>query len=186
MKSIARSCVVLAAIILVLIPVFAQDPPPTQEAAGPAPAANGGGQRGGGAARGPRPYDQVITKEAKTDKGVFYVHKVGESYYYEIPKAMLGKEFLWVSQIQKNTIGAGYGGSALGNRVVKWERQGNRVFLRNVNYEIVADPASRCRMHRSDTVDQLFRSPAERVRRRSRLIRPGGCGRAGRASPGSR
>src|SRR5262249_10252283 len=84
-------------------------------------------------------YDQVITREAKTDKGVFDIHKVGDIYYYEIPKAMLGKEFLLVTQIQKNTIGAGYGGSAIGNRVVKWERQGNRVFLRSVNYEIVAE-----------------------------------------------
>src|SRR5204863_2220908 len=28
------------------------------------------------------------------------------------------------------------------NRVVKWERQGNRVFLRNVDYEIVAEKNS--------------------------------------------
>ena len=27
-----------------------------------------------------------------------------------------------------------------GNRVVKWERKGNRILLRNVSYEVVADP----------------------------------------------
>ena len=138
MKRIARSLVVAVTAAMLCLPVFAQDQPAVQD---PAPTA-GGGQRGGNAARGPRPYEQVITKEAKTDKGVFDVHKVGETYYYEISKASLGKEFLWVSQIQKNTIGAGYGGAAIGNRVVKWERQGNRVFLRNVNYEIVADKDS--------------------------------------------
>jgi hypothetical protein len=52
----------------------------------------------------------------------------------------LTKEFLWVSQIAKTTLGAGYGGQAAGNRVVKWERRGNRVLLRNVSYDVVADP----------------------------------------------
>jgi Met-zincin/Domain of unknown function (DUF5117)/Domain of unknown function (DUF5118) len=131
----------VAAIIVVMLfglAIFAQDPPPAQET----PPANGVGQRGGAPPRAPRPYEQVVTAEAKTDKGVFDVHKVGETYYYEIPKAMLGKEFLWVTQIQKNTIGAGFGGAAVGDRVVRWERQGNRVFLRNVAYDIVADKDS--------------------------------------------
>jgi len=69
------------------------------------------------------------------------VHTIKEKYYYEIPKSELGKEFLWVSQIARTTMGVGYGGQAAGNRVVKWERRGNRVFLRNVSYEVVADPS---------------------------------------------
>src|SRR5262245_17205522 len=120
-RATRRLVVLTTAIFVFSLSVFAQDSPPTQEATpAPAPAAGGnGGQRGAGG-RTPRAYDQVITKEAKTDKGIFDVHKVGETYYYEIPKAMLGKEFLWVTQIQRNTVGAGYGGSAVGERVVKW------------------------------------------------------------------
>lgn len=136
MKRAARSFpVLIAALIILGLPAFGQDSPPPQEPA----AAGGAGQRGAAQPRPPRPYEQVITRDAKTDKGVFDVHKVGETYYYEIPKAMLGKDFLWVTQIQKNTLGAGFGGSAVGDRVVRWERQGNRVFLRNVEYGIVAD-----------------------------------------------
>ncbi len=90
----------------------------------------------------PKPYDKVITKDAKSDKGIFAVHRIKDKFYYEIPKSELGKEFLWVSQIAKTTFGVGYGGQAMGNRVVKWERYGNRVFLKSVNYEIVADPRS--------------------------------------------
>ena len=143
MKTVALNLVAfIAAAMILASPIFAQDPPPAGQEPAPANAGGGGGQRGAGAARAPRPYDQVVTKEAKTDKGLLDVHKVGETFYYEIPKAMLGKEFLWVSQIQKNTMGAGYGGSAVGNRVVKWERQGNRVFLRNVEYDIVASSDS--------------------------------------------
>ena len=89
----------------------------------------------------PKPYDKVITKDAKSDEGVFTVHTLKEKTFYEIPKSELGKEFLWVSQIAKTTLGAGYGGQAAGNRVVKWERKNNRVLLRNVSYEVVADPA---------------------------------------------
>src|SRR5687768_12362036 len=41
-----------------------------------------------------RPYDRVITREAKSDAGVFTVHRLRDRVYYEIPKAMLGREFL--------------------------------------------------------------------------------------------
>jgi hypothetical protein len=89
----------------------------------------------------PRPYDRVITKDARTDAGVFTVHRIGDRLFYEIPTAMLDKEFLWVSQIARTTLGVGWGGQAAGNRVVRWERRGNRVFLRNVSFDVVADSA---------------------------------------------
>jgi len=89
----------------------------------------------------PQPYERVITKDAKSKKGIFTVHQVKDKYYYEIPKSEMGKDFLWVSQIQRTTLGVGYGGQALGSRVVRWElSDNNRVYLRTVNYSIVADP----------------------------------------------
>ncbi len=112
----------------------------------PTPPAGGGQdqpQRPGGRDQQqpePRPYDRVITKEAKSDEGVFTVHTLKDKVYYEIPKSELNKEFLWVSQIARTTLGAGYGGQAAGNRVVRWERKGNRILLRNVAYDVVADP----------------------------------------------
>ncbi len=113
----------------------AQDPPAT-------PPAGGAQERPGrpDQTAEPRPYDRVITKEAKSDPGIFTVHTIKEKIYYEIPKAELDKEFLWVSQIARTTLGVGYGGQAAGNRVVRWERKNNRVFLRNVVYDVVADP----------------------------------------------
>jgi hypothetical protein len=123
------------ALFLALAPcvAFAQDPTPQDQPAG--------GGRGG---RSPepeiRPYDRVITKEATTDEGIFAVHRIKDHVYYEIPKDRLGTEFLWVSQIARTTLGAGYGGQSAGNRVVKWERRGDRVLLRSVSYDVVADP----------------------------------------------
>jgi hypothetical protein len=131
------------ALSLALAPLaaFAQDPPPTGTP--DTPQQDTGGGRGGRAPEPQiRPYDRVITKEAKSDDGIFTLHRIKDRIYYEIPKDKLGKEFLWVSQIAKTTIGAGYGGQAAGNRVVKWERRGDRILLRSVSYEVVADPSA--------------------------------------------
>jgi len=118
----------------------AQDPPQTPPAGGQA---QGQGQERPGRPEQttePRPYDRVITKDAKSDPGIFTIHTIKEKVYYEIPKSQLDKEFLWVSQIARTTLGVGYGGQANGNRVVRWERKGNRILLRNVAYDVVADP----------------------------------------------
>jgi len=121
----------------------AQDPPDNPQQT---PTGGGGfGGRGGANAAAvpdPQPYDRVITKDAKTTKGLFTVHQVKERYYYEIPKSELGKDYLWNSQIAKTTIGAGYGGGQLVDRVVRWELKGNRVLLLDVNFGMVADPKS--------------------------------------------
>jgi hypothetical protein len=121
-------------------PIWGQDPqttpPPQQEET------TGRAGRGGNQAPAPRPYGQVITSAAKTDEGVFKVHRVGDTLYYEIPKAELGKDYLWVTQIKKTTIGVGYGGQAAGSRVVRWVQKGDRVLLENIDYSIIADPST--------------------------------------------
>ena len=88
-----------------------------------------------------KPYDEVITDAALSHDGIFMVHRIDEKVYYEIPATELGTEFLWVSQIAKTAEGVGYGGQALGNRVVRWERRDDRVLLRGISYDIVADPS---------------------------------------------
>jgi hypothetical protein len=117
--------------------LLAQDEPATPAAGG-----RGGGAGAALAVPNPQPFDRVITKEAKSKKGLFTVHQVGERFYYEIPKKELGKQFLWNSQIAKTTIGAGYGGGQLTEKVVDWEMRNNRVYLRDVDFSISADPDS--------------------------------------------
>jgi hypothetical protein len=128
-------------------PLWALQDPPTPSPETP-PAAGGGEQEAGGrGGRGqqpaqPRPYGQVITSAARTDEGVFKVHRINEQLFFEIPRSELGKDFLWVSQIKKTTIGAGYGGQAAGQRVVRWDLVNNRVLLKIIDYSIVADPST--------------------------------------------
>ena len=84
-------------------------------------------------------YDDVITDKAESRAGVFMVHRIGDKLFYEIPADALGGEFLWVTQIAKTQAGHGYGGTAAGNRVVRWELRDETVLLRDVKFRIRAD-----------------------------------------------
>ena len=123
--------------------ISAQEPAPApapSETPATPPAANARAQRPGPRSEEPEPYDKVITKEAKSKKGIFSVHEVKDKYFYEIPKAEYGKDFLWVTQMARTTLGVGYGGQELASYVVYWELRGDKVNLRRVNYDVVADP----------------------------------------------
>ena len=87
-----------------------------------------------GGAPQPRPYNRVITAAAKTRRGVLVTHLVGERLYFEIPRAELGRDYLLLAR-----AAAGQGRS--GNRVVRWERSGNRIYLRQRSYAVTSDTA---------------------------------------------
>src|SRR6187549_729422 len=46
-------------------------------------------------------YDKIITSKAKTDKGLFTVHKIDDKYFLELPDSLLGREILVVTRISK-------------------------------------------------------------------------------------
>ena len=117
---------------------------PARQAAVPAPVRQDTSRAASGRVQSPdaaalKPYNQVITPGAVTDSGVFIVHRIGEKLFYEIPKAMFGRQFLMVAD-QRGTIrGVRYAGEEISNRIVVWERMGNKVFLRIVSYAMRAD-----------------------------------------------
>lgn len=86
-----------------------------------------------------RPYDRVITKEAKSSPGLFLVHRIEDKVFFEIPTDELGKEMLWVTQLEQTQAGYSYAGEPVGDRVVRWEQRGDDILLRDVKYEIRAD-----------------------------------------------
>jgi hypothetical protein len=73
---------------------------------------------------GIKPYDEVITKEAKSDEGLFTVHKVDEKYYFEIPDSLLEREMLMVTRIAKTASGIGFGGGKSNTQVLRWQKKG--------------------------------------------------------------
>ena len=87
-------------------------------------------------------YEQVITKEAKSKKGLFTTHQVGDKYYFEIPKKHLGKDMLLVSQIAKlpSGIGGGYvnAGTSSREQLIVWEKFQEKILIKVKSYASVA------------------------------------------------
>jgi hypothetical protein len=135
-------------------------PPPAPT---PTPAAGGGrgagapaptpdstarpGQGGGAAGPGagatpgepaPRPYAQVITSRATTKKGVFGVHQVGQTLFFEIPASQIDKDFVITTVLAGTTTSVDIGGTLGPDRVIRFERRGNRIFMRDVQFNNVA------------------------------------------------
>lgn len=87
----------------------------------------------------PKPYKDVITAKAVTKTGFFMVHKVDDSYFFEIPNDMLNREILVVNRLSKTQAGVGYGGDQIGQNVIRFEKgPENKIFLRTISYKVYA------------------------------------------------
>ena len=85
-----------------------------------------------------QPYDKIITKDAKTDTGLFDVHIVEDKHYYEIPDSLFNREMLMVSRISKTASQIGFGGGKINTQVLRWEKKDKKVLLRVVSHDVVA------------------------------------------------
>ena len=89
---------------------------------------------------GPRPYSEVITAKAKTNKGLLTIHRVDDKYFFEIPDSLLNREILIVNRISKAPAGAragflGYAGDEISENVITFEKgPANKIFLRSISY----------------------------------------------------
>src|SRR5687768_1222038 len=83
-------------------------------------------------------YDKVITKDAKTYRGLFSVHWVGDKLYFEVPRHELNKEQLLAARVVK---GGGWFEGA-GQRLIKWERRGDRLLIHEYLFGPIADSSS--------------------------------------------
>src|SRR5690348_13998894 len=108
----------------------------------------GRGGPGGAGPAAPRPYNRVITAEAKTRRGMFLTHQVGDKLYFEIPSKELNKDMLLVGRYDRAaaadpTLPGGqfgeYGGDQFAEETLRWDRQGNKVILRSPSFAITAD-----------------------------------------------
>jgi Met-zincin/Domain of unknown function (DUF5117)/Domain of unknown function (DUF5118) len=118
--------------------------------AGSNPLAGLAGLMGGmGQKTGPKPYKEVITDKAVTDKGLFTVHKVDDRFYFELPDSLLNRQILVVNRIVKSPAGVrvggflGYAGDQIGENVITFEKgPNNRIFLRNISLVEMASDSS--------------------------------------------
>ncbi|MEO9572208.1 MAG: zinc-dependent metalloprotease [Polaribacter sp.] len=86
-----------------------------------------------------QPYGKVVTKDHKTDKGLFKVHTKDDAYLFEIPDSLLNREMLMVTRIAKTASGIGFGGGKTNTQVLRWERKNKQILLRIVSHNVVAD-----------------------------------------------
>ena len=89
---------------------------------------------------GLRPYDQVITPAAITRSGLFVTHRIGDELFFEIPASALDREMLVLAEPEESTRQSQNaifrGGQTL---VVRWERLGDRIVLRQRKHDAAAD-----------------------------------------------
>ena len=83
-------------------------------------------------------FEEIITKEAITNNGLFDIHKVKEKYYYEINDTLFGREMLMVTRIAKTASGLGFGGGKQNTQVLRWQKKDNKILLRVVSHNVVA------------------------------------------------
>jgi hypothetical protein len=106
-------------------------------------------------ANGPKPYKEVITSKAKTDAGLFKVHKVDDRYYFEIADSLLGRDVLVVNRISKAAAASrvsmmGYAGDQIGENVIRFEKgPNNKLFLKNISYQEISTDTTENGMYRS-------------------------------------
>jgi hypothetical protein len=107
------------------------------------------------ATAGPRPYSEVITARAKTDDGLFKVHRIEDTYLLEIPDSLLGADVLVVNRLAKAAAEVrasmtGYAGDQIGEQVVRFEKgPGNRIFLRSISFKEMSKDSSSNGLYRS-------------------------------------
>ncbi|BDS13951.1 zinc-dependent metalloprotease [Aureispira anguillae] len=90
----------------------------------------------------PKPYKEIITKEALTQKGLIITHKVDDKYYFELPLDLLEKEIMVVSRISGYVKNLSFGGAGMKSRpqqVIRWQKVDNKILMRSVSYHSVAN-----------------------------------------------
>ena len=90
-----------------------------------------------------RPYEQVITREAVTRRGLLDTHRIGDDLFLEIPRSALEREMLLMARPVQSSgqsqTGMFRGGPEL---ILQFERMGERVVIRERRYDLNADTAS--------------------------------------------
>lgn len=93
--------------------------------------------------KGPKAYKDVITKDAKSDEGLFTTHEIDGKFFFEIPDSLLEREILVVSRIAGTVQNLNFGGAGMKSRpqqVVRWQKHNDQLLLRSVSHNSVASP----------------------------------------------
>ncbi len=92
-------------------------------------------------------YDEVVPDGTESQEGLFGVHVVDDKLLFEIPDEVLGRDMIIMSRYARAQDGLSNAGSNMApNIVVRWERHEDRILLRAVSYQRIADEGSPVRL----------------------------------------
>jgi len=100
--------------------------------------------RRSGFGNGPKPFREVITEKARTDEGLFHVHRVEDKWYFEIPDSLMGRDIMVVNRIAKSSVNApksfgGYAGDQINESVIRFEKgPNNKIYLKSVSFTTIS------------------------------------------------
>jgi hypothetical protein len=98
---------------------------------------------------GPKPYREVITEKAVSQKGLFAVHKVEDKWYFEIGDSLLGRDILVVNRISKAPIDTragfiGFAGDEINENVIRFQKgPNNKLFLQSISFSVYAKDSTK-------------------------------------------
>lgn len=96
----------------------------------------------------PRPYKEIITDKARTDEGLFKVHKVEDKWFFEIPDSLLGRDIIVVNRITRSSVNSpktfgGYAGDQINESVIRFEKGPNyKLYLKSVSFTTISKDSS--------------------------------------------
>ena len=85
-----------------------------------------------------------MDQKVATVTGMFKVHVICDHVMFEIPENMLNRDMLVNTEFAALSTGSDFvaPGSVVDNRVIRWVRRGNKLYLENVRYEMWAQNMS--------------------------------------------
>ncbi len=98
---------------------------------------------------GPKPYKDVITDKAVSQKGLFSVHRVEDRWFFEIGDSLLERDILVVNRISKAPIDTrsgfiGYAGDEINENVIRFQKgPNNKIFLQSISYSVYAKDSTK-------------------------------------------
>lgn len=141
----------------------------------PAAPAGGAGSAAAGAPEKPFAEWSKLTKDAEQKKGFFTLWKKRDILYLEISKDQLEQPFLYVVSMARG-IGSNFtlGGLPIDDRMLQWERHGDRVLLVQVNTQFTSPkgaPIDKAReLSIPNSIVQAFKIESEQDSSKSVLI----------------
>src|ERR1700754_4703633 len=96
-----------------------------------------------------KPYNEVITKEFRTQSGLFTVHRAHDTVYFEIPDSLLHRDLMVINRLGKGPGGTGqYAGEELDQKTIFFEKGVDSSLI--IRYDLVISEA--------DSTSEIFKA----------------------------